>query len=102
MSWFTLGHIDIGQQYLPWVRDVDFHKAFDSIKGNTLLGERKAWTIWTVLSQVLKISSAAVIEVGCCNGGISILMDRAIKKFGSENKLFVCDTFSGIPKKESN
>lgn len=80
--------------YSPWLHDEAFLKTYDAIKDNTLVDIYRCFELWQI-SERLKISEAAIIEVGVWRGGTAALLAKANK---NNSPVYLCDTFEGVAK----
>ena len=92
--------------YSPWLIDQDFKAMQEKIKGFTLVDENKQYLTYSYIRQLAKLEvEGDYLEVGVWRGGLSALIGMAFKKYSTiPRKLFLADTYEGMPKtvKEDN
>ncbi len=84
--------------YSPWKKDSQFQAALASIEGFTLIDKYKCFELWKLTEQSAKLENGHLIEVGVWRGGTGALIAMQAKNCGIEDKVFLCDTFSGVVK----
>lgn len=77
-------------------RDPIFDKYWSEIKNYTLLDIYRAKNIWNLAHEVKNLEGD-FIECGSYRGGISFLLAFFIKHFRLNKKIFICDSFEGLP-----
>ena len=82
--------------YAPWKEDKDFCKFYFKIKEDTLLDEKRLYTLW-YLSKSLRNIEASVLDIGCCKGGSGF----ALSKTNFKGNTYLIDTFEGPKIKEN-
>lgn len=92
--------------YSPWLIDEDFKALQVKIKGFTLVDENKQYLTYSYIKQLSKLGvKGDYLEVGVWRGGLSALIGMTFKKYSTiPRKLFLADTYEGMPKtvKEDN
>lgn len=91
--------IVVTSQYAPWKVDSEFQKAYQTFKPYTLVEEVRCWELWDLLGQ-LKGVSGDILEVGVWRGGTGCLMAWRARQLGLDCKIYLCDTFAGVPKEK--
>lgn len=84
--------------YAPWTVSSDFLSTYEQIKGHTLVDIYRCWELWTLVGQLDKLAAGALLEVGVWRGGTGSLMARQLSLCGSNDEVFLCDTFQGVVK----
>ncbi len=87
--------------FSPWYAKGDFSDLYQKIFKTTLVSIEGCYVIYTLLKQALSIKGD-IWECGVYRGGTAYLMSSIIAKRKSEKKLFLFDTFSGMPETNSN
>jgi O-methyltransferase len=82
--------------YAPWRMDVDFLKLNMAIKDHTLIDIYRQYELYD-LSRSLVGLSGDLLEVGVWRGGSAVLLG-APRSDKDDAKLWLADTFSGVPK----
>lgn len=83
--------------YAPWLSDGLFNKYHNLVHRNTLIDRLRLWCLWDSLDQV-KDLEGCIIEVGVWRGGSGALIAKKVELSGSEEKVYLCDTFAGVVK----
>lgn len=84
-------------EYAPWKGDQEFLQVFNAIRNYTLVDQYRAYSLWSCVEQVSSIKGA-LIEVGVWQGGTGALIASQAAKYGIAEKVYLCDTFSGVVK----
>lgn len=84
--------------YSPWNQDKDFRNVYQSISDHTLVDQYRCYELWKLVEQSSKLTSGSIIEIGVWRGGSGVLMAKQAKKLGIHEKIYLCDTFSGVVK----
>ena len=93
--------ITSGARYSPWNLDENFLNTYNKIRPNTLVDDYRCYELWKLIEQSKKLSEGSVIEIGVWQGGTGALIAEQMKRCGIQEKLFLCDTFSGCVKATS-
>lgn len=75
-----------------------FQEVYTSIRGFTLVDQYRCYELWKLIEQVAKQKSGSIIEIGSWRGGTGALIARQAKNCGISEKVFLCDTFTGVVK----
>jgi O-methyltransferase len=86
-----------GATYAPWNKDHSFLEIFNSVKSNTLVDKYRCYELWDLVKNVTKVPGN-LIEVGVWRGGSGAIIAKSSELCGIESKVYLCDTFSGVPK----
>ena len=81
--------------YSPWLSD-EFKKYYSIATPRTVVSPDRCYVIYILLKQALKIDGDAV-ECGVYKGGTAAMMAKIIAQSGCPKKLFLFDTFTGMP-----
>ncbi len=87
--------------YAPWSTDTDFKQTYEIIKNNTLVDKYRCYELWQLVEQVATLEGA-LIEVGVWKGGSGSLIAHKAILSGIKNKVYLCDTFTGVVKAGEN
>ena len=90
--------------YSPWKCDEGFKADYERVRRSTLVDQCKLYELWR-FAQELGELKGDVLEVGAWRGGSGCLIGLSLQKQGSTSKVFLCDTFEGMPEtsgKEDN
>ena len=79
--------------YSPWLLDESFQKVYESIKDKTLIDIYRLYELWSIAHQQRDVEGD-FLEVGVWRGGSGVLLGKALA--GTDKKLFLADTFSGV------
>ncbi len=86
-----------GATYAPWNEDHVFLQTLDSVKAHTLVDKYRCWELWDLVRHLRKVPGD-LIEVGVWRGGTGALIARSAELVGIPDKVYLCDTFAGVPK----
>jgi O-methyltransferase len=84
--------------YSPWNLDKAFIAAYSQIKDATLVDKYRCFELWRLVEQCAKLEGGALIEVGVWRGGTAALIATQARNLGLRDKVYACDTFSGVVK----
>jgi O-methyltransferase len=84
--------------YSPWNMDNSFQEVLASIKGFTLVDKYRCFELWKLIEQIAKLKTGNIIEIGVWRGGTGALIAKKAKDCGINDKVFLCDTFTGVVK----
>jgi O-methyltransferase len=83
--------------YAPWNSAPEFLSTYKLIKNNTLVDIYRCWELWMLVEQTAK-RDGGILEVGVWRGGTGALMAKKVLLTGSNDPVFLCDTFQGVVK----
>ena len=83
--------------YAPWSADAAFLEIFRRVQAHTLVDEYRCFELWSLVEQSRK-REGALIEVGVWRGGTGALIAQRAKLSGIRDRVYLCDTFSGVVK----
>lgn len=86
-----------GATYAPWNQDNNFPSAYSLINKHTLVDKYRCYELWDLVKKIRKIPGE-LIEVGVWRGGTGALIAKSAELSGIKDKVYLCDTFSGVPK----
>ncbi|MGZ3692743.1 MAG: TylF/MycF/NovP-related O-methyltransferase [Bdellovibrionota bacterium] len=81
----------------PWNTDLEFSKAYESVKYHTLIDRYRSYGLWQLCHQSKKIKGA-IVEIGSWRGGSGALLAIQSKLSGRNEPVYLCDTFRGLVK----
>jgi O-methyltransferase len=84
--------------YSPWNLDQGFKAAYSQVELATLVDKYRCFELWRLVEQSAKLEAGALIEIGVWRGGTAALIATQAKRLGLRDKVYACDTFSGIVK----
>jgi O-methyltransferase len=84
--------------YSPWIKDDSFQVILALIEEFTLVDNYRCFELWKLIEQVAKLKNGSIIEIGVWRGGTGGLIAAQAKSCGIEDKVFLCDTFTGVVK----
>jgi O-methyltransferase len=88
--------------FSPWNKDDQFQTVFAAIKEFTLVDKYRCFELWALIEQASKLKSGSIIEVGVWRGGTGALISQQARLCAIQEKVFLCDTFSGVAKAGEN
>ena len=87
-----------GATYNPWNTDRKFKEIYTAIRGFTLVDRYRCYELWKLVEQSAKLAEGGVIEIGVWRGGTGALIARQAHDCGITEKVYLCDTFTGVVK----
>ncbi len=84
--------------YSPWNTDAAFNAIISKIKSATLVDKYRCFELWKLTEQAAKLRKGSIIEVGVWRGGTTALIAAKAIKCKILDKVFACDTFTGVVK----
>lgn len=84
--------------YSPWNRNDAFLKVFEAVRGATLVDIYRCFELWQLVEQSAKLDRGSLIEIGVWRGGTGALIARRAATSGIRDKVYLCDTFTGVVK----
>jgi O-methyltransferase len=87
-----------GASYSPWNKDTLFKEMLTSIEGFTMVDKYRCFELWKLVEQAAKLKHGSLIEIGVWRGGTGALIAKQASNCGIRDKVFLCDTFAGVPK----
>jgi hypothetical protein len=84
--------------YAPWLANEEFNKTFDIIRDYSLVDKYRCYELWSLIKQVSKLQTGALIEIGVWRGGTGALIAKQAAENGIKEMVYLCDTFSGVVK----
>jgi O-methyltransferase len=73
-----------------------FQNVWQRVNELSLLGSAKAYVIYRLAQRAMHLPGD-FIECGVYRGGLSLMLGLMAKQAGSEKRVFMCDTFAGLP-----
>jgi O-methyltransferase len=98
-------HLDIPDGLLyrplfsPWWSDA-FQKYYSVAAPRTLVTPDRCYVLFTLLQQALALDGD-IVECGVYRGGTAAMLAKVIVESGSSRKLYLFDTFGGMPETDS-
>lgn len=83
--------------YAPWLSDCSFNGVYKIIKDYTLVDKYRCYELWQLVEETVTLDGA-LIEIGVWKGGSGSLIAKKAKLDGIKNKVYLCDTFTGVVK----
>ncbi len=84
--------------YAPWRKDKLFEEAMRKIQGFTLVDKYRCFELWKLVEQSAKLKHGSIIEIGVWRGGTGGLIAKQAMNCEIADKVYLCDTFSGVVK----
>lgn len=84
--------------YSPWTKDLQFLDTYNDVSKHSLVDIYRMYELWTLVEESAKLEEGSFLEIGVWKGGTSALIAKKIQDLGLKQKLFACDTFSGVVK----
>ncbi len=70
----------------------------EQIQQHTLVDKLRCYELWQLVEQSSKLEKGCLIEIGVWRGGTGALIAKKAKSCGINNKIYLCDTFTGVVK----
>jgi O-methyltransferase len=83
--------------YAPWANDKEFFSVYRKARLNTLVSVERCYELWDLVHNLGAVEGA-VIEVGVWRGGTGAVLASALARVRPAEKIYLCDTFRGVPK----
>lgn len=95
----TVGHESILplSTYAPWLTDRPYQDMCAAMAGNTLVDNYRCYDLWQIVEQTAKLEGA-LIEIGVWRGGSGALIAKKARMCSITDKVYLCDTFTGVVK----
>ena len=84
--------------YSPWNVDQPFMEAYEKMKEYTLVDIYRCYELWKLAEQTSKLEEGSIMEVGVWRGGTGALLAKSASLNGIKDKVYLCDTFTGVVK----
>ena len=84
--------------YAPWLHDEEFRAVYAQVQNYTLVDQYRCYELWQLVAEVASLPSGALIEVGAWRGGSGALLAKKAMLCGLGEKVYICDTFTGVVK----
>ncbi len=91
------GAIQTEANYSPWNADAAFLECYRRIQNYTMVDRFRLWELWDSVRQLTRVKGD-ILEVGTWRGGSGVLMGVAARLSGHTEPVWLCDTFTGIPR----
>lgn len=63
-----------------------------------MVDKYRCYELWKLIEQSVKLKHGSIIEIGVWRGGTGALLATQAKNCGIEDRVFLCDTFTGVVK----
>lgn len=83
--------------YAPWRVDSAFQDVLAIVERSSWVDEYRCYELWQLVAESKKIDGA-LVEVGVWRGGTGGLIAKKASLEGIKDKVYLCDTFSGVVK----
>jgi O-methyltransferase len=83
--------------YAPWREDSAFVETFRFVQSHTLVDKYRCYELWDLVRNVKDVPGA-LIEIGVWRGGTGALIAKSAELEGINDTVYLCDTFTGVPK----
>lgn len=84
--------------YSPWNVDEEFSESYEMMKEHTLVDVYRCYELWKLVEQTSKLEEGSIMEVGVWRGGTGALLAKSAAVHGIKDKVYLCDTFTGVVK----
>ena len=86
--------------FSPWFGAGDFGKYYALAKPNTLVSADRCYILWALLRQAIHVNGD-IWECGVYKGGTAAMMAAVLRDAKLSKKLFLFDTFEGMPETDA-
>ncbi|HME82040.1 MAG TPA: TylF/MycF/NovP-related O-methyltransferase [Candidatus Eremiobacteraceae bacterium] len=83
-------------RFRPWLVD-SWQQCFTLTRGKTLVSDDRLYVLASLMRQALATVAGDVAECGVYQGGTAALLAETMRERGDARRLFLCDTFAGMP-----
>lgn len=83
--------------YAPWRTDAAFQDVFAIVEQSSWVDEYRCYELWQLVAESRKVDGA-LLEVGVWRGGTGGLIAKKADLEGIKDKVYLCDTFTGVVK----
>lgn len=73
-------------------------KTYNIIKENTLVDIYRCYELWNLVRESNKLEEGILLEIGVWRGGTGVLIAKKAQLLGIKEKIYLCDTFTGVVK----
>jgi O-methyltransferase len=91
------GAIQTEANYSPWNADAAFLECYRRIQNYTMVDRFRLWELWDSVRQLTRVKGD-ILDGGTWRGGSGVLMGVAARLSGHTEPVWLCDTFTGIPR----
>jgi O-methyltransferase len=85
------------RRFSPWFGDPAFVAAYDSARPHTMIDVERAWILWSLGRQCVRLDDGEFLEVGVFRGGSALLIWHSMQSGSKDRKLHLFDSFAGLP-----
>lgn len=85
-------------EYSPWNIDATFVEIYNIIKPFTMVDQYRCFELWQLVEQSAKWQCGSILEIGVWRGGTGALIAKKAKECGISERVYLCDTFTGVVK----
>jgi O-methyltransferase len=82
--------------YAPWKTDAQFNDCFETIKSHTMVDKYRCFELWKLVAESSKLITGDLLEIGVWRGGSGALIAKKAMIEGLTEKVYLCDTFTGV------
>ncbi len=83
--------------FSPWLSDPDFLSCYELISSHTLVDIYRCYELWSLVGELAHLDGD-FIEIGVWRGGTGAMIAKSMQSNGILDTVYLCDTFSGVPK----
>jgi O-methyltransferase len=78
--------------------DKEFVEVYQKMGHQTMIDDSGCYLLWHLIRETANLENGAILEVGTFKGGSGSLISKSARQHGINNKIYLCDTFSGTVK----
>jgi O-methyltransferase len=82
--------------FCPWLAKGEFDNFYEIARPNTIVGRESCYVLYILLKQAMQVEGDAW-ECGVYKGGTAALLAEVVRAYSAEKKLYLFDTFEGMP-----
>lgn len=85
------------RRFSPWFGDPAFVAAYESVRPDTMIDVERAWILWSLARQCVRLDDGDFVEAGVFRGGSALLIWQAMRPGSDSRRLHLFDSFAGLP-----
>lgn len=85
------------RRFSPWFGDPSFVSAYESARPVTMIDVERAWILWSLVQQCVRLGGGDFVEAGVFRGGSALLIWHSMRSGSEGRRLHLFDSFAGLP-----
>jgi O-methyltransferase len=86
--------------FAPWLAEGDFRRYYDIAAPRTLVSQDRCYVLYSLLRQAIHVEGD-IVECGVYKGGTAAMLAGILRDHCSWKRLFLFDTFEGMPEADA-